>query len=329
MFCSKCGKEIEDKSVFCKHCGNKTLEETQKIAEKKIRKPEIIWGGIFGIIIISMAIIGKSVYVGLVYTGLIAFIVGITGLIKGNIQSLRIKNRKTALMVIVGGLILMGITGAAVSPETPEKKRKGLAVVKQKMEQQKKYDREHIDELYQQGLDAIEEKKWDEALKFLNRVKKVNPDYKEVNKYLEKSKLTKIPAKEKRYLQKADEVVRKISVHMEKVKETIRDYESGKITLIELYEIMKPQAIAIENLNDIEKLEWDPGITPNKKFDNLGVYSYGVMTMASGATLTPFHPNSIYYKKYKKKDLNIPGLKITIGIYEEDLRKYYTERKKF
>lgn len=48
MFCSKCGKEIDDNAVFCQFCGNKVLKETtaeensatQKEPDLSIHKPK-------------------------------------------------------------------------------------------------------------------------------------------------------------------------------------------------------------------------------------------------------------------------------------------------
>ena len=75
MFCSKCGKQIEDDAKFCEHCGavintptirNEKSEQTvitsKKVSVKKeINKPLIIT--IIAVVIVLIVVIGVSMFI--------------------------------------------------------------------------------------------------------------------------------------------------------------------------------------------------------------------------------------------------------------------------
>lgn len=111
----------------------------------------------------------------LIFVGLIVFIVGIVGLIKGNVKSLKIKNRKVAFLVVIGGFVMMSVLASKEEAKKKSVEEKDKAKVE-----------ERIDKIYQEGLNAIEQKNWDLALKLLKGVERVNPNYKELKMQLEK-----------------------------------------------------------------------------------------------------------------------------------------------
>ena len=59
MFCSKCGKEIDDTSKFCNYCGNKILTENDNTKPIKQHKKAIIF---LTIGLLALCIIGIFIF---------------------------------------------------------------------------------------------------------------------------------------------------------------------------------------------------------------------------------------------------------------------------
>lgn len=98
MFCQKCGKLIDEKDNYCKHCGNRVLKEKEEkiiLAEDQIEKKKYSGHAIAGFV---LSILGMSTF------GIVCAILGVVFSSLGIRETLDGENRGKGLSI--AGLVI-------------------------------------------------------------------------------------------------------------------------------------------------------------------------------------------------------------------------------
>lgn len=100
MYCTKCGKEINNESLFCPYCGSE-VQKKEDIKEQNLNRPE---GFDYGILVIS----ALSVILSIIPLSKVIIIVGICfsfiGLVLSLYRNKKYKNKLSFLSIIVASV---------------------------------------------------------------------------------------------------------------------------------------------------------------------------------------------------------------------------------